>query len=323
MQTPHSPSASDTPDVSFVTSLYRSARHLPVFLRHVERATRELRGFGITSETIIILNDPDRQEQRALQRFGQGCLEECRVTLLTVPREGIYASWNRGVAAANARVIGFWNVDDIRNPQAVVEGVRLITGGERLVAFPWVIVRQRSRWRTCVHESARFHDTAAITPDNAFREFVIGPFFLFERSLFEEYGPFDEQFHIVGDFDWQLRLAPHVQLCCDAHLGGVFLADGSNLSSTGSTRLRIEQNVLFRRHGMSNPEWVLDDSSKRLFASYAISSQVTPSAGGRMDFAFDDAWLKRKRWRRLYSATRGRLGLRARLNRRLRGGGDR
>lgn len=323
MQTLHSPSAQDVPDVSFVTSLFRSAHHLPVFLRHLERVSRELRGLGVTSEAVLILNDPDRREERALQRFGQKRLEECRVTSLAVPREGIYASWNRGVAAANARVIGFWNVDDIRNPQAVVEGVRLISGGERLVAFPWVIVRERVQRRTCVHEWARFHDAAAITPDNAFRAFVVGPFFLFDRSLLEEFGPFDEQFHIVGDYDWQLRLAPHVPLSCGTHLGGVFLADGSNLSSTGSARLRVEQNVLFRRHGMSDPEWALDEAGKRLFASYDISSPVAKSAGRRLDFAFDDAWLKKRRWRRLYFATRGRLGIRAWLGRRLRGGEDR
>lgn len=304
-----------TPDVAFVTSLYRSARHLPQFLRLLEEMYRELQESDLTMEAIVVSNDADRREQRALARAVAKHAQDTVLTVLNVPRECIYASWNRGVTAARADIIGFWNVDDVRNGAAVVEGVRLIRESHRLVAFPWVIVKEAVRGRTCVHEFAIFHDSNSISPENAFSQFVIGPFFMFDRSLLTDYGAFDEQFHIVGDYDWQLRLAPHVPLVCGQSLGGVFLSDGANLSSTGSARLRVEQNVLFRRHHLAKPEWPLDPLGVRLLAAYDVEHICSPGTPRRSDFSYDEAFLRRRRLERFHFRLRSRLVLRARMMR--------
>lgn len=301
------------PDISFVASLYRSARYLPQFLRLLERMNRELQESSLGMEAIVVANDADRRERRLLESAVARNDRDEWLTVLNVPRELIYASWNRGVAAARADIIGFWNVDDIRNPAAVVEGVRLVRQGHRLVAFPWVIVKEVVRGRTCVHQFARFHDPDWVSPENAFTEFVVGPFFIFDRSLSTEYGPFDEQFHIVGDYDWQLRLAPNVPLVRGQSLGGVFLSDGANLSSTGSDRLRVEQNVLFRRHHMAKPEWPLDSVGARLLVEYDVERICFPGAARRCDFSYDQVFLRRRRFARIYSRLRSRVALRTRI----------
>ena len=47
----------------------------------------------------------------------------------TVPRETVYASWNRGFSIARGLCIGPWTVDDQRTAQALIEGHRLIADG--------------------------------------------------------------------------------------------------------------------------------------------------------------------------------------------------
>lgn len=303
------------PDIAFVTSLYRSARHLPQYLHLLERMNRELQESALNMEAIVVANDADRRERWLLESAVERNARDSWLTVLNVPRELIYASWNRGVAAAHADIVGFWNVDDIRNPAAVVEGVRLVRQDHRLVAFPWVIVKEAVRGRMCVHEFARFHDSSWVTPENAANEFAIGPFFLFDKSLLTECGPFDEQFHIVGDYDWQLRLASDVPLVCGQSLGGVFLSDGANLSSTGSARLRVEQNVLFRRHHMAKTEWPLDAVGARLLAEYDVDHICSPGGSRRSDFSYDEAFLRRRRLKRMYSRLRNRVALRSRVKR--------
>ena len=56
-----------------------------------------------------------------------------------VSRESLYASWNRGINLAKGDVLGFWNVDDVRYPEAVIDAIDLINKGAELVYFPFMI----------------------------------------------------------------------------------------------------------------------------------------------------------------------------------------
>ena len=221
---------------------------------------------------------------------------------MAVPRETIYASWNRGCRASSACAIGFWNVDDYRNPSAIVEGVELVRQGHSVIRFPWVYVKQPAFPDPTRDRVVVFHDRDALAGLDPRGGFCLGPFFMFDRRLFEEYGPFDEQLHIAGDYDWQLRVVPEVGLTSGTSVAGVFFTDGRNLSGTGSARLHVEENVLFRRHGLERLPWPLDSRARRLLAHYSVDepSQAAPAR----DWTYDERWLGLDPW--LQICRRGR-----------------
>src|SRR5690606_24921301 len=148
-------------------------------------------------EFVVIANDPSLQEQQSLREFQQ---EYPRVRVIEVVREGIYASWNRGVRAAQSDVIGFWNVDDVRFAEPLCDGLDTIETGCELVYFAHTVVRMGDRWQRRPH----YRTYEAIPYDAAShrRRMKCGPFFMFTKALYERVGPFDERFKIAGDWEW-------------------------------------------------------------------------------------------------------------------------
>jgi hypothetical protein len=275
-------------DVSLVTSLYRSSAYLSGFLRQVESCMDALRAQGCSAESVIISNSPDKHEQCILaSAFGSVWWRE-HGRLITVPRETVYASWNRGVRASRGRTIGFWNVDDHRNPAAIIEGTEVLRQGHSVVRFPWLYIGEKPKARSRCMRVVALEDGEKQAQLDPHEDFCLGPFFMFARELFEECGPFDEQFCIAGDYDWQLRIARRFEIAQGKQLGGVFFVDGGNLSASASARLHVEQNVIAMRHALHRPQWPLDARARQLLRSYEVN--MSEGAARTPRWSYEDWW---------------------------------
>jgi glycosyltransferase involved in cell wall biosynthesis len=294
-------------DVSIITSLYGSANDLGGFLERLEVCLRSVERCGYSAESIIISNAPTKRERRTLDTVCDSVWWSEHSRVIAVERETIYASWNRGLRASTGTAIAFWNADDYRNPAALIEGIKLVRQGHAIVRFPWVCVTERtSRFGMEIRHVVDFQDhegQARLDPQVDFR---LGPFFVFHRRLAEDYGPFDEQFHIAGDWEWQLRVVRHVRLTWGESLAGVSFADGENLSGSGNPRMLVEQNVIFKRYSIDRPLWPLDDRAKGLAASYG--ADVSTQTAGTHDWAYDRRWLRLRPFRQMYRRCRRIVG---------------
>jgi hypothetical protein len=301
-------------DVSVVTSLYGSVRHLAGFLEQVEACLRDVESRDYSAEAIIVSNAPDKREQRILSAAFDTPWWREHGKLIVVERETLYASWNRGVRASSGSVVTFWNVDDCRDPIAIVEGIELARGGNSVVRFPYMVIIERKVSPRETKRAAEIRDAErddALDPEV---DFCLGPFFMFARRVFDDLGPFDEQFHIVGDFDWQLRVVPHTGLVWGQRLGGAFFADDTTLSNSGSQRLLAEHNVLIRRYEIDRPLLQLDHRGERLLSAYRIPQAATD--GCTNDWSYDQRWLRHKELSRIYRRCRHFVGTPVRLARR-------
>jgi hypothetical protein len=184
-----------------------------------------------------------------------------------VDRETIYASWNRGIQLASAPVLGFWNVDDRRFLPAMVEAVTGIHSGAKLVYFPHVVDRRWREWGWVPQRHLLLIPAPDFHIELAKRTFLPGPFFMFSRGLYEEVGPFDEQFSICGDRDWGLRALRHTPLTPGSQVAGVFLNEERGLSMSGSARAVAENNAIYMRHGLTD---LLEPVDGSLVAEYDI-----------------------------------------------------
>jgi hypothetical protein len=238
-------------DISLITSLFRAEVHLDGYARQVREVAAQVQGAGRSLEVILVANEPAERERDLIRELA-AALEAAgtaRAMLLEVPRESLYASWNRGVRVAAGRCVGFWNVDDMRTAGALLEGFRLIEDGCALVYFPYdVLLPRRVLGRMIGFRRAHYR---ALPYDRAvFTQAMRGAsFFLFARELYDRVGPFDEHFLIAGDFEWCARASDVTDFCAGTQLAGTFRLHGGNLSDTGNPLQQVEENIVHLRRG--------------------------------------------------------------------------
>lgn len=235
--------------ISIITSLYKSDRYLPDFIKNLAAFSKRLAAAGIDFEVIAIANDPTGAELSFAKRFG----EEAWFRFVEVKREPLYATWNRGIELSRGEVIAFWNVDDARSAEAIIDGIGLIEKGADLVNFPFRVIWYLNILNLSLPVKSRFITPPAYERTEFTRSMHCGPFFMFRKSLYRLVGPFDEQFKIVGDFDWCIRAAKATdKFALSDKSAGVFRVDGGGLSAGGKPRHVAENNAVYERHGVSD-----------------------------------------------------------------------
>lgn len=228
--------------------------------------------YSIKYELVLIANDCTFYELIFLWHLALQLKDYCTVRIYRVPKESLYSSWNRGSLLAQGENITFWNVDDIRNPCAVHNGLNKLESGHDIVAFPYVILRMNKRQVGNV----LYRTIDQLVQTDLKREFMLGPFFMFKKSVFKKIGGFDEQFRIVGDFEWQIRAASckSISTEIDNTLGGLFLHDGAGLSGCGHERHRVEQNVIYARYGMPEMKKEMSLAQERIYNGYDLENPL-------------------------------------------------
>lgn len=234
-------------NLTIITSLYKSERFLPSFIKNVKRVHSDLKKEGVSFEHILISNDINEKEKAQLQKLG---IEN--ISIVQVPRETLYATWNRGVSLAKGDVVTFWNVDDTRNGEAIKEGVReLQSSNKDLAYFPFLY----KRYIKVLGISILVKIKKVIPPHFDKVEFGqsmhCGPFFMFKKTLFERVGKFDESFTIAGDFDWCVRASKSSDFKRINILAGTFHNDGRSLSGSRSETHKDELKTIYKKYGIN------------------------------------------------------------------------
>lgn len=256
-------------DISLYTSLYRTEAHLDTYITRARHMIDVLHKAGLTLELVLIANDATDFER---ERIAQLQAAHAHVQVIHVPRETLYASWNRGVRAARADVLAPWNVDDDYFPQALVEGYQHIKGGCEIVYFGCDIVRLEDGKRSVIHQ-----DASPFDPQAHRNKMLVGPFPMFTRRIYDQLGGFHERFRILGDFEFFHR-ATHLTTFCPINMtGGAFIIHGGNLSTTGNPREWAETNIV---HLLHNNHAALrlcpPDVMQAVFRDFADEIPLTP-----------------------------------------------
>lgn len=230
--------------LSIITSLYRSEAFLADFVDHALRVGGEVQAAGRTLEVVFIANDATPAEREQIARLERTA--GFPVQALYVPREGLYASWNRAMGVARGESIAVWNVDDVRTSAALIEGIRMIEDGCSLVDFPFMFRTTPSPKTRVKHEVVREIRAFQFDVEGAmdFDRPRPGNLFMFARSLYVQVGPFDERFRSAGDLEWHIRAARMTTFCTGTAIAGTFVLHGGNISTPSARTGHIEENVV-------------------------------------------------------------------------------
>ncbi len=236
--------------IALISSLYRSARHLPTFTAALFGFAKRVSESGIAVHYLPIVNDATRAERETIDRLAAEINSHYfgRMTPHYVPRESLYASWNRALSLSEETCFAPWNADDVRSDRAFIAGYRALQSGAELVDFPFTRVRRARRFGRFAREQRQ--DAPCLFDSERFsRGNGLGPFFMASAALYRRLGHFDENFHVAGDTEWASRALPRVRFQHGGQIGGDFLVHGDNLSNTGGEREDIEVNIIFMRRG--------------------------------------------------------------------------
>lgn len=233
-------------DISLVSSLYRTEKFLPGYAEHVLRLAKDA---GLDLEIVIIPNAASEKEREIIEqlRHDAELAQTVSLQILYVPLENLHASWNRGIQAAQGKVIGFWNVDDFRYVAGLKEAYQLIVEeGYDIVDLP--VQYEISRVRSGKPYVETKIAPAQFDPAKLHPRGVTGPFFMFTPELYQRAGSFDEDFPIAGDFEWCMRdVVREANYKKGQDIAGQFFLHGDNITQSNRVSDKTVYNVVLLR----------------------------------------------------------------------------
>ena len=223
--------------VSTITPCYNMSKYMKGFLDNLSTQTHK------DLEIVLDHNDPSDEEVKLVEDYN-----EQYDNILHIKVEGvdpIGTSMNRCIEYATGDYLCIWNVDDLRTPDSIEVMAKALDENPDVdfVYGNYVIV-------------PKFGSTQGQYVDESGREgelttgMILGPYFMFRKSLLEKSGVFDEQLVQGADYDLALRLAFNGK---GLHLPinlGYYLNEGLGQSTKPNSKQPIERTVIELRYNI-------------------------------------------------------------------------
>ena len=221
--------------VSTITPCYNMSKYMKGFLDNLSTQTHK------DLEIVLDHNDPSDEEVKLVEEYN-----EQYDNILHIKVEGvdpIGTSMNRCIEYATGDYLCIWNVDDLRTPDSIEVMAKALDENPDVdfVYGNYIIV-------------PKFGSTEGQYVDETGREdelttgMILGPYFMFRKSLLEKSGVFDEQLVQGADYDLALRLAFNGK---GLHLPinlGYYLNEGLGQSTKPNSKQPIERTVIELRY---------------------------------------------------------------------------
>ena len=223
--------------VSTITPCFNMSKYMRGFLDNLSTQTHK------DLEIVLDHNDPSDEEVKLVEEYN-----EEYDNILHIKVEGvdpIGTSMNRCIEYATGDYLCIWNVDDLRTPDSIEVMAKALDENPDVdfVYGNYVIV-------------PRFGSTEGQYVDETGREdelttgMILGPYFMFRKSILEKSGVFDEQLVQGADYDLALRLALNGK---GLHLPinlGYYLNEGLGQSTKPNSKQPIERTVIELRYNI-------------------------------------------------------------------------
>ena len=223
--------------VSTITPCYNMSKYMKGFLDNLSTQTHT------DLEIVLDHNDPSDEEVKLVEEYN-----EQYDNILHIKVEGvdpIGTSMNRCIEYATGDYLCIWNVDDLRTPDSIEVMAKALDENPDVdfVYGNYVIV-------------PNFGGTEGQYVDETGREdelttgMILGPYFMFRKSILEKSGVFDEQLVQGADYDLALRLALNGK---GLHLPinlGYYLNEGLGQSTKPNSKQPIERTVIELRYNI-------------------------------------------------------------------------
>jgi glycosyltransferase involved in cell wall biosynthesis len=217
-------------------------KYLKTFLEHLPNQT-------IFNKLQIVLdhNEPTEEEILLVRDFQKQYPNTIK-HIITNPVEPIGVSMNRCIDESDADLIAIWNVDDLRTTDSLEKQAKLLLDNEQIdiANGNFVIVNSfpNTKGKIIDHSQYRYNEKEYT------RSMVLGPFFMWKKSLCQKAGKFDEQLKSGADFDLAIRLAVHGKVGMVHGVLGYYLDEGLGASTRPNSKQPLERTLIELRYGI-------------------------------------------------------------------------
>ena len=223
--------------VSTITPCYNMSKYMKGFLDNLSTQTHK------DLEIVLDHNEPTDEEIMLVEDYNNVHDNIFHIQVEGVDPIGI--SMNRCIEFASGDYLCIWNVDDLRTPDSIEVMAKALDENPDVdfVYGNYVIV-------------PNFGGTDGQYVDETGREdelttgMILGPYFMFRKSILEKSGVFDEQLVQGADYDLALRLAFNGK---GLHLPinlGYYLNEGLGQSTKPNSKQPIERTVIELRYNI-------------------------------------------------------------------------
>ena len=223
--------------VSTITPCYNMSKYMKGFLDNLSTQTHK------DLEIVLDHNEPSDEEINLIEEYNKKHDNIFHIQVEGLDPIGI--SMNRCIEFATGDYLCIWNVDDLRTPDSIEvmakalddnPDVDFVYGNYTIVPNFGGIDGQY------VDESGR--------EDELTTGMILGPFFMFRKSLIEKSGVFDEQLIQGADYDLALRLAFNGKGMHIPNILGYYLNEGLGASTRPNSKQPLERTVIEMRYGI-------------------------------------------------------------------------
>jgi len=223
--------------VSTITPCYNMGKYMRGFLDNLSSQTHE------DLEIILDHNEPTDEEINLVEVYNKEHDNIFHIQVEGVDPIGI--SMNRCIEFASGDYLCIWNVDDLRTPDSIEVMAKALDDNPDVdfVYGNYNIVPQFGMTQgQYVDETGR--------EDELTTGMILGPFFMFRKSIIEKTSVFDEQLVSGADYDLALRLAFNGKGLHIPKKLGYYLNDGQGLSTNVNGKQPIERTVIEMRYNI-------------------------------------------------------------------------
>ena len=221
--------------VSTITPCYNMSKYMKGFLDNLSTQTHK------DLEIVLDHNEPSDEEITLIEEYNKKHDNIFHIQVEGLDPIGI--SMNRCIEFATGDYLCIWNVDDLRTPDSIEVMAKALDDNPDVdfVYGNYTIV-------------PNFGGTEGQYVDETGREdelttgMILGPFFMFRKSIIQKSGVFDEQLVQGADYDLALRLAFNGK---GLHLPinlGYYLNEGLGQSTKPDSKQPIERTVIEMRY---------------------------------------------------------------------------
>ena len=221
--------------VSTITPCYNMSKYMKGFLDNLSTQTHK------DLENVLDHNEPSDEEINLIEEYNKKHDNIFHIQVEGLDPIGI--SMNRCIEFATGDYLCIWNVDDLRTSDSIEVMAKALDENPDVdfVYGNYTIV-------------SNFGGTEGQYVDETGREdelttgMILGPFFMFRKSIIQKSGVFDEQLVQGADYDLALRLAFNGK---GLHLPinlGYYLNEGLGQSTKPDSKQPIERTVIEMRY---------------------------------------------------------------------------
>jgi GT2 family glycosyltransferase len=224
--------------ITVITSLYNSH----VFLDGYFKAVGKIQN-SHEVELLLVHNAPNNNELTIIEKYLP--MFPFIRHIIVAEREGLYSSWNRGITLSKGKYIAIWNVDDIRTSDSLLLQKTALESSSAVMCYgDFYGTDNYGSFKEKFYQYKEYQ----IFKKTALRRHIIGCFPMWRKEIHQYIGYFDEQFKIVADFEFQIRVALKYDLIKAESFLGYYLENKSHKLTSNRLLMDKERTVVELRY---------------------------------------------------------------------------